>query len=228
MNDVLIPLGRQYSLNVVTGLGEMSLTTVDKLIERIESSQRSVRILYISDFDPGGHRMPVSVARKIEFRHRNGGINSNFQLRPVVLTQAQCEQFDLPETPIAVGDSQREKFKHAYGRDATELDALEALRPGVLRQILVSEIERYFDKDFAGNVREEIKKVETYLAAISENVLRNHDDEIEELRKDYKDLTERYNQEYKNLAERYNKELAPKNASRNSFVSLRMNLNLKK
>jgi hypothetical protein len=32
-----------------------------------------------------------------------------------------------------------------YGEGATELDALEALYPGVLRQILVGEIERYID-----------------------------------------------------------------------------------
>src|SRR5262249_37748384 len=71
VNDVLMPLGEAYGVNVITGLGEMSLTRVEQLIERLQTIKRPVRILYVSDFDPAGDDMPVSVARKIEFMIRD-------------------------------------------------------------------------------------------------------------------------------------------------------------
>ena len=54
VNDVLVPLAERYGLNVVTGAGELSVTACINLVERAERSERPVRILYISDFDPAG------------------------------------------------------------------------------------------------------------------------------------------------------------------------------
>jgi hypothetical protein len=51
-NDILKPLASHYGLNLFAGAGEVSLTRCDELIERAEASQRPVRVLYISDFDP--------------------------------------------------------------------------------------------------------------------------------------------------------------------------------
>ena len=100
MNDVLMPLGERYGVNVVTGLGEMSLTRCVELVDRAKASGKPVRILYISDFDPGGASMPVAVARKIEFVVRKEGHDLDIQVRPVVLRREQCIQYRLPRTPI--------------------------------------------------------------------------------------------------------------------------------
>jgi hypothetical protein len=54
MNDVLMPLGRGYGVNIVTGVGEMSTTMCEALVNRALASDRPVRILYLSDFDPAG------------------------------------------------------------------------------------------------------------------------------------------------------------------------------
>ena len=67
MNDILDPLGQEYRINIITGVGELSETRCRELVERARQSGRPVRILYVSDFDPGGMSMPVAVARKIEF-----------------------------------------------------------------------------------------------------------------------------------------------------------------
>jgi hypothetical protein len=74
MNDVLVPLCHAYQANLITGLGEMSITACHNFLGRRHLG-KPARIFYISDFDPGGRSMPVAVARKLEwfFRTRNLG-----------------------------------------------------------------------------------------------------------------------------------------------------------
>jgi hypothetical protein len=70
MNDVLLPLCRRYKVNLVTGIGFMTITSVVSLLRRFSESGKPGRILYISDFDPAGYAMPTTVARQIEFQIR--------------------------------------------------------------------------------------------------------------------------------------------------------------
>src|SRR5882724_1596118 len=64
-NEVLLPLGREYGINVATFIGEVSATACKNLIDRAIASGRPVRIFHITDFDPGGRSMPVAAAVKI-------------------------------------------------------------------------------------------------------------------------------------------------------------------
>ena len=145
MNDILLPLGERYRLNVITGTGDLSATACRNLVDRAEESGRPVRILYISDFDPGGVSMPVGVARKIEFEIYKRGLSIDVEVRPVVLTHTQCIELGLPRTPTKEDDSRAPGFEKRFGEGATELDALEAIYPGKLAEILIAEIKRYFD-----------------------------------------------------------------------------------
>jgi len=104
-----------------------------------------VRILYISDFDPAGLSMPVATARKIEWAIDDC---QDIQLQPVALTHEQCVEYALPRTPIKETELRAARFERRFGEGATELDALEALRPGALEDILVEEITRFYDEDF--------------------------------------------------------------------------------
>ncbi len=166
MNDILMPLGSEYRINIITGVGEMSTTACEDLIDRAEASDRPVRILYVSDFDPAGQSMPVAVARKIEFYARKSGLEFDIQVRPVVLTHEQCIEYQLPRTPLKTTERRAGKFEARFGEGATELDALEAIHPGVLRRILVTEIERYYDGDLADNIQEVVSEVEDDLEQI--------------------------------------------------------------
>ena len=146
IDDVLKPLASQYGLNVVTGVGELSLSACRDLVERAEANGgRPVRILYVSDFDPGGQSMPLAVARKIEWRLDDLGVTLDVRLHPVALTYEQCLEYRLPRTPIKETERRGDHFEQRFGAGATELDALEALYPGELRKILVREIERFLD-----------------------------------------------------------------------------------
>ena len=59
MNDILMLLGEAYCVNIVTGVGELSITRCVELVERAERNERPVRLLYLSDFDPAGASMPL-------------------------------------------------------------------------------------------------------------------------------------------------------------------------
>jgi hypothetical protein len=107
INDVLVPLAEEYGLNLQPAVGEISITRCRQLVER--AGNRPIRILYLSDFDPGGQSMPVAAARKIEWfarKHKDEtGTVLDIQLHPVVLTRDQCIEYGLPRTPIRDGAS---------------------------------------------------------------------------------------------------------------------------
>jgi hypothetical protein len=194
MNDILLPLAELYGINVVTGAGELSLTACHLLIERAKADGRPVRILYVSDFDPAGQSMPVAIARKIEFLIRDGELDLDVQVRPVILTAEQCSKYRLPRTPIKDTERRAGAFEARYGEGATELDALEALHPGELRGILESEILRYFDVTLQEQVDECAQDRNDELDEINARVHAHHAAEINALTAEHEELTEKMSQ----------------------------------
>lgn len=152
INDVLIPIGNEFNANIVTGMGELSITAVDDCVKRVVKGDRPARIFYISDFDPAGENMPVSVARKLEYYSRKYDDIPNIRLKHLVLTKDQCVEYKLPRTPIKDTDKRKDGFEERHGEGATELDALEALRPGELRKLIIEALSPYFDKASYGKV----------------------------------------------------------------------------
>jgi len=146
MNDVLQPLCLTYNVNLITGAGEMSITSCLEFLKRVENAERPARILYISDFDPAGLGMPISVARKIEYFQRNEGYGDlDIRLQPICLTSEQVADYDLPRVPVKDSDLRKANFEATHGRGQVELDALESLHPGTLRRLVTGQIRRYYD-----------------------------------------------------------------------------------
>jgi hypothetical protein len=186
VNDVLDPLARQYRFNLVTGIGELSATRCREFVDRAErNSGRPVRILYVSDFDPGGLSMPVAVARKIEFELYRRGLNLDVQLRPIVLTLEQCIEHRLPRTPIKETERRGKRFEERFGEGGTELDALEALHPGLLRRIGLNEVSRYWNPDHATAVAETCERIEEQFDEITADAHDAHQGEIAALKADW-------------------------------------------
>jgi len=94
----------------------------------------------------------------------------DIQLHPVCLTHDQCAEYALPRTPIKESDLREARFEERYGSGATELDALEALYPG----ILVREIERFYDPGVAAAWRRAWWLAQVRLGRISAEVLSRH------------------------------------------------------
>jgi hypothetical protein len=63
----------------------------------------------------------------------------------LALTHAQVVDYALPRIPIKESDKGKRGFEERYGEDAVELDALQALRPGTLAQLVRAAIAPYRD-----------------------------------------------------------------------------------
>jgi hypothetical protein len=189
MNDILEPLCRDYNVNLVTGAGEMSITSVVDFMDRVREARRPARILYVSDYDPAGLGMPISVARKIEFFQRqNGDGGLDIRLHPIVLTADQVEEYSLPRVPVKDSDLRKAGWEAHHGKGQTELDALEALYPGKLAEIVKAAILDYYDPDLDSKTREAKEELETDLADRWAEVLEVHQDDLDDIGADYDNL----------------------------------------
>ena len=151
MEDVLLPICRRHAANYVPAIGFQSITGTIRMLYRLldfvrHGNAKPVRIFYISDFDPAGDFMPPSIARQIEFWLRDIAPDADIKLQPLALTAEQVKHYELPPIPIKEGDKRQNGFKERYGVDgATELDALEALHPGELGQLVETAMRPYRD-----------------------------------------------------------------------------------
>jgi hypothetical protein len=189
VNDILEPLSQRFAFNLVPGVGEMSETAARDAVGRAVDTRKPVRILYVSDFDPGGRSMPVALARKIEFILADAEFNLDITLQPIVLTPEQCRKYDLPRTPMKETERRAPKFEKRFGSGATELDALEALHPGELRQIIELEVCRYIDPVLSYRVIEAERELQRRLDDIEYEVQSNHAFEL--IVEKYEDIRER-------------------------------------
>jgi hypothetical protein len=203
MDDIIGPLGREYGVNIFPGLGQSSETRCRELVDRARASAVPIRILYVSDFDPAGDSMPVAAARKIEFWIRKLAPDLDIQVRHIMLTQEQCRRYALPGKPLKKGDPQIPIWRDRFGQGATELDALEALHPGVFRSILVNEIERYIDGSLQTRIDEVHANTTAELENVNGEVLAQHEADIEALRGEHEKLVERVNARRQEVEEEF-------------------------
>lgn len=190
MNDILIPLCRQYGINLITGMGEMSITSVVDLLNRVNRAGNAARILYVSDYDPAGMSMPVAVARKIEFyleALRDEGYD--IALQPVILTADQVATYELPRIPVKDSDKRKANWEATQGAGQVELDALEALHPGELSQIVEAEILKYHDPNLRRKLNVVQAELQSLLTEETGNVQDDYQNEIMTIETDYGDLT---------------------------------------
>jgi hypothetical protein len=192
MNDVLLPLAQRLGVTLITGLGELSLTHCNLLVERALAHGRKSRILYISDHDPAGDGMPVSIARKIEHILRRDDHDLDIRLDPLLLTAEQVDRFGLPRIPIKDSDLRKGHFEARHGEGAVELDALEAIHPGELARIVKDAVEIYREPTRA--TRQEIEstadELERQAIQVREEVLEQHAPALADLRAEFARMQE--------------------------------------
>jgi len=200
-NDVLEPLCGSYNVNLVTGAGELSITAVLDLVQRVGRAVRPCRIFYISDFDPAGYGMPVSVARKIEFFLRERGLDLDICVEPVVLTKDQVIHYQLPRRPIKDTERRKARFEDVHGEGTVELDALEALHPGELAEIVEERILNYYDRELGSRTMDQLHLAWQKLHKERERALNEFADDLGELRANYSDLREDFAKTRESFAE---------------------------
>jgi hypothetical protein len=70
----------------------------------------------------------------------------------VGLTPKQVRELNLPSTPLKEGEKRASPWVEAFGIAQTEIDALLALRPDALREMVENAFASYFDDTLADRV----------------------------------------------------------------------------
>jgi hypothetical protein len=152
LEDVLRPIAERVKGELFLGTGESSESHISEIAGRAAADGRPLVILYFSDFDPSGHQMAISVARKIQAHVDMRYPALQAELHHVALTLAQVTEYDLPSTPLKETEKRAEHWRAAMEHEQTEIDALAALRPDVLRQIAEDSIQPFFDETLDARV----------------------------------------------------------------------------
>lgn len=186
---------RRYSANYVPNIGEVSITRVRNLVERIETEAegKPARIWWLSDFDAKGYDMPKSFARKIEYYARRRGLD--IRMRHLAVTPSQAVDHDLPRTPMptavpttkaATGakayETLKAKFEAVYGEGAVELNAMEALIPGEITKLLKKELSHYYDSTVGSKIESEIARMRDDVREVIQDELLENKEEIVDIR----------------------------------------------
>ena len=143
---VVAPIANRMNAAMVFPTGEMSDGLIWQMVQAINQFDRPAVVFYLSDFDPSGFSMPKNVARKLQAMTTLGHLGEDVTVHATCLTLDQCIELNLPSTPIKATDKRAAKWTAATGRQQTEIDALAALNPEALQQILLADAEPYFDK----------------------------------------------------------------------------------
>ena len=198
MNDVLIPITKEYGAVLMVAGGQFSLTNIADLFKRICGLDKPIRIFYLRDFDPAGQTMAKAVARKIEWFVRNQQPELDLKLFDIALTHQQCLEYQLPRSPMDRKERYKGKFEEKFGEGATELDALEALRPGALADIVKGALRPYFDEDLAEDVKDleesEQARFEGFREGVIEDIVRTNRERLDPLIAEYNDAVTRANE----------------------------------
>lgn len=198
MNDVLIPIAKEFGAVLMVAGGQFSLTNIADLFGRIRYLKKAVRLFYLRDFDPAGQTMAKAVGRKIEWFVRTQQPEFDLKLFDVALTHQQCLEYQLPRSPMDRKEVYKGRFEEKFGEGATELDALEALRPGVLADIVKEALRPYFDEDLAEDIKDleefEQQRFEEFKEGVIADIVKGSEGRLESLIAEYNNAITRANE----------------------------------
>jgi hypothetical protein len=143
--EILKPVAAEHQADLYLPTGEISDTQIYLMAEAAREDGRPLVLLYFSDFDPAGWQMGISVARKLQAMQVLLPGMPDFEVHRVALTLAQVREYGLPSTPLKASEKRADKWRLAWGAEQTEIDALAALRPQLLRQIARDAIAPFYD-----------------------------------------------------------------------------------
>jgi hypothetical protein len=212
MDDVLLPLCEELHVNLVTSVGFQSITSAIRLLQRADKVMKlgkPTRIFYISDFDPAGDGMPVAVARQVEYWLQDFAPGVDIKLTPLALTREQVITYQLPRIPIKDSDARKAGFEERYGEGAVELDALEALYPGTLADLVQEAIEPYRNLDLAASFAEADTEAEEIAIQLWEEQITPYREEVEAIAEEARAIAGPYQHQLAEMDADLQAKLAP-------------------
>jgi hypothetical protein len=130
---VLLPIARAKQADLYLPSREISDTLLHRMASDAVKDGRPLVVFTLSDCDPAGHQMPVSIARKLQSLRDLLFPKFRFEVVPVALTVDQVRELGLPSTPLKETEKRADRWREAFGVEQTEIDALATLQPGYER-----------------------------------------------------------------------------------------------
>jgi hypothetical protein len=152
LEEVLLPIARAKQADLYLPSGEISDTLLHRMASDAVKDGRPLVVFTLSDCDPAGHQMPVSIARKLQSFRDLLFPKLTFEIVPVALLVDQVRELDLPSTPLKETEKRADRWREAFCVEQTEIDALATLQPNTLRQIVEQAFEPYFDSSLRARV----------------------------------------------------------------------------
>jgi hypothetical protein len=153
LEDIVLPIAQQFEADLYLPTGEISDTLVYQIAENANDDGRPLVVFTLSDCDPAGRQMPVSIARKLQAFHDSFFSDLSFEVVPVALTPDQVMDEELPSTPLKATEKRADRWRDAFGIDQTEIDALTTPeKRHVLQRMLTQAFEPYIDTTLSRRV----------------------------------------------------------------------------
>jgi hypothetical protein len=143
--DVLEPFAREYAADLYLMTGEISDTYMHQMAQIGADDGRPMVVLCFADCDPAGWQMSVSIGRKLQALRELLFDDLAFEVHRVGLTPDQVRELGLPSTPLKDTERRADRWQAEMGVQQTEIDALAALRPEILRQMARAAIDPFWD-----------------------------------------------------------------------------------
>jgi hypothetical protein len=164
LEEIVLPIAQRYEADLYLPTGEISDTLVYQIAKEADEDGRPLILFTLSDCDPAGHQMPVSIGRKLQAFRDLFFPRLRFEVVPVALTAEQVNAENLPSTPLKEGEKRATRWKEAFGIEQTEIDALTipTKRP-ILERLIRHAFKPYIDPTLKRRVDD--AKAEWYAAA---------------------------------------------------------------
>jgi hypothetical protein len=154
LEDVLDPIAERHEADLYLPTGEISDTLIHQIAKDANDDGRPLVMLTLTDCDPAGWQMTISIARKLQAFHDLLFPELRFEVVPVALTPDQVGKLGLPSTPLKKGEKRAERWREEFAIEQTEIDALATLQPNVLTEIIERAFDPYLDRGLEDRVAE--------------------------------------------------------------------------
>ena len=152
LRPVLGDVARRYDADLYLPTGEISDTQAYLMAQSAVDDGRPMVVFYFADCDPSGWQMSTSLFRKLQAFQSSVFPDLDAQIHRVGLTPSQVREYGLPSTPLKATEKRATAWTAAMGVEQTEIDALAALQPDLLRRIATDAIGRFYDTTLSRRV----------------------------------------------------------------------------
>jgi hypothetical protein len=131
------PITLKFAVPLMVTRGFASESIVQDLALETRASGKPKVILSLNDYDPSGSIMLPDIL----YRARHYAPEARFMVEQVALTRVQVDDWDLPTRPTKISGN-----RHAANFNDERSVELDALDPGLLRDLLTTAIEAQIDR----------------------------------------------------------------------------------